>query len=452
MGVLLSGLVLSIYHTCGTEAKSRAREAGPARLCYNRGRMVTRVKRTLLTIVLLAASLLDPAGARAQLVLGQYEDEAPLGSWNVFGAPSAASLGMGGVQCARAWDVTASLVNPALLSTLPRASASVSLSYAGASLFRFSLVNTGVVQSTGNPTVAVLGVDSAGLAARRGPWAFACLVAATESYGRPTIAVGGDGYDLSFDQTGHLRVWHAGLARRVGAGLSLGVGLNYAAGRLDRMVVETYADSSRVVTITDDKSERFRDVFVNAGVAWESSRRLTAAVTVRSPGLKKGPARSLLRYEVPAEGTDIRIEAEATNSYRQPWTVGAGLSYRVTDAWSLAADALYFGWSRYAVTYYEEPLSRPFRDTLRAGAGVEYLAPTSLFKRSARIPFRLGFFYDPQPMTDLRSSYLGLTFGTGLALGRLAADLSGSFGRESGSGRALKSGKIVLSLRYFAKD
>jgi len=147
--------------------------------------MVTWVKKTLVPIVLSAAFLLYPAGASAQLVLGQYEDEAPLGTWNILGAPSAASLGMGGGQCARAWDVTASLVNPALLLTLPRASASVSFSYAGASLFRFSLVNTGVVQSTGNPTVAVIGVDSAGLAARHGPWAFACLVAAPESYGRP---------------------------------------------------------------------------------------------------------------------------------------------------------------------------------------------------------------------------------------------------------------------------
>jgi len=265
-------------------------------------------------------------------------------------------------------------------------------------------------------------------------------------------SVGGGGYDLSFDQTGRLRVWHAGLARRLGSGLSLGVGLNYAAGRLDRTIVETYADSLRVVTITDDKSERFRAVFVNAGVTWEATRRLTAAVTVRSSGLKKGPARSLLRYEVPLEGTDIRIEAEATNAYRQPWTVGAGLSYRITETWSLAADAVYFGWSRYAVTSFEEPLSRPFRDTLRAGAGVEYLARTSLFKRPARIPFRAGFFIDPQPMTAVRSSYVGLTFGTGLALGRLAADLSGSFGRESGSGRSLKSGRIVLSLRYIARD
>jgi hypothetical protein len=413
--------------------------------------MKTRVKQTLLPIALMAGCLLCPAAASAQLVLGQYEDEAPLGTWNVLGAPSARSIGMGGAQCALAGDGSASLVNPALLLKLRRLSASVSFSYAAASLFRFSLVNTGVIQSRGNPSAAVIGVDAGGLAVQRGDWAFACLVTAPESYARPAIAVNDAGYGLSFDQAGHLRVWHAGLARRLGAGVALGLGLNYATGRLDRTMVEIYADSLRVVTITDDKSERFSGVFLNGGVTWEA-RDLTAAVIVRSPYLKRGPARSLIRYEVPAEGTDIRIEAEATNAYRQPWLVGAGVSYRATEAWSLVADAVFFAWSRYAVTFFDEPLSRPFRDTLRLGAGVEYLAPARLFKRSARIPFRLGLYRDPQPMTALRSSYHGLTFGTGLAIGAWSVDISGSFGLESGSGRSLKSGKVVLSVRYVAKE
>ncbi len=410
------------------------------------------MKRTFFPFALLAGCLFFRGAASAQLVLGQYEDEAPLGTWNIFGAPSAASIGLGGAQFARAWDGSASLANPALLPSLPRLSGFLTGSYAAASLFKYSLVNTGVVESIGNPTVGVTGVDGGGVAAHFGPWALAVVAAAPESYGRPSIAVGNGGYQLTFNQTGYLRVFHAGIARRLPAGWSLGLGLNYATGRLDRTTVERSAGLASLVTITDAKAERIHGFYVNAGLAWEATRRLTAALVVRSPYVKKGTGDSLLRYQASPEGTDIRIAAEAANTYRQPWVFGAGLSYRLSTAWSLAADAAYYGWSRYSVTYFDERLERPFRNVLKAAAGIEYLAPAGMYGRSARIPFRLGFSADPQPMTTVHSSYLALTFGTGLELRKLAVDISGSFGREKGSGHSLKSGKIVLSVRYIFQE
>jgi hypothetical protein len=407
------------------------------------------VKRTLVAFAVLLCGLLVPGLLRAQLILGQYEDEAPLGSWNVFGAPTAAAVGLGGAQFARASDGSVALTNPALLLTLPRLSASVSGSYALASMYTYSLVNTGVLASVGNLYAGVFGADYGGLAVHTGAWAFSLGAAVIEGYGRPRIAFSDAGYELTLDQTGYLRVFHGGIARRLPAGLSVGFGLSYATGRLDRTIVETTADILRVVTITDDKSESFRGIFFNGGLAWEATKRLTAALAVRSPYVKKGAGRSLLHYQVPGEGTDIRIDAEAANTYRQPWVLGAGVSYRFSDAWSLAADAAWYGWSRYRVTYFDEPLERPFRNVVRAGGGIEFLAPASMFGRSARIPFRLGFLIDPQPMTTVHSSYGALTFGTGLHLGALALDLSAGFGREQGSGRSLVSRKVVLSVRYF---
>lgn len=406
------------------------------------------MKRALWPAAIIAACLLAPAAASAQLALGQYEDEAPLGTWNILGPLSAPSLGLGTAAFARAWDGSASLVNPALLATLPRLTASVSGSYAAAAMFRFSLVNTGVVSSTGNPAAGVLGADGGALAVRRGDWAFAVVVSAPESYARPAVDVGEGGYELTFEQDGYLRVWHAGIARRLPAGLTAGLGMNYAAGRLDRTVIERYADGARVVTITDDKSERPAGFFLNGGLAWESAGGLTAALAVRTPYVRKGPAQSHLRYEVPSAGTDIRIDAEATNAYRQPWMVGAGLALRLSEAWSLAADAAYFGWARYRVTVFDEPLARPFRNIVRAGAGVEYLAPARMYGSAARIPFRLGFLVDPQPVTSVRSTYFALTFGTGLELKALAVGVSACLGQERGSGRSLKSGRIAVSVRY----
>lgn len=410
------------------------------------------MKRGLLPAAILAGCLLVCGPASAQLVLGQYEDEAPLGSWNIFGVPPATAVGLGGAVLARAWDPSVSLANPALLTSLPRLSGSISASYGGASLLKYALVNTGVVESIGTPSAALFGVDGGGVAWRAGPWAVAAVVAAPESYARPGIAVGAGGYQLNFSQTGYLRVFHAAVARRLPAGFSLGIGLNYAAGRLDRSTVERTVSPGATVTITDEKSERYRGFFVNAGLSWQATARLAFGLVARSPYLKKGPAASLLRYEVPQTSTDIRIEADAVNSYRQPWVIGAGLSYRFSAAWSLAFDADHFGWSRYAVTFFDEPRERSFRNVVRAGGGVEYLAPVRVSGRPARIPFRLGFFIDPQPVTTVRTAYAGLSFGTGLELKSVAADLSASFGREHGSGDSLRTAKIVLTVRYIFRD
>jgi hypothetical protein len=416
--------------------------------------METGVKRALLsTVALVAACLLVCGSASAQLVLGQYEDEAPLGTWNIFGAPSAPSVGLGGLLLAHAWDSSVSLTNPALLPTLPRLSISLTASYSISSLFRFSLVNTGVVSSNGNLSVGLSGIDHAGLAFRSGKWAIALAAAVPENYGRPLVDIESSSYKLTLDQTGYLRLFHAAIARRLPAGLSLGLGINLVTGSLVRTTVDQSFDLLRTVTITDDKRESYRGLYLNGGLAWEASGHLTAALVVRSPYLKKGKGQSVLRYEVTPEGTDILIDAEATNEYRQPWVFGAGCFYKLSGSWGLTADLAWFGWSRYEVTYFDEPLIRSFRNVVRAGAGVEYLAPAArMYGRSARIPFRLGFSFDPQPMIEPRSSYLAITTGTGLRWRRLAVDLSGSVGWENGSGHSLKARKIALSVSYVLSE
>lgn len=408
--------------------------------------------RAFLPVAILAGCLLAARPASAQLVMGQYEDEAPLVSWNMFGVPSAPSLGLGGAQFARGWDGSASLANPALLGRLPRLTISLSASFSTASMFKYSLVNTGVVTSKGNLAAGVFGVDSGAAAFHFGKWAFGLSAAVPESYGRPPIVAssgsGGSSYRLALDQTGYLRIFHAGIARRLPAGLAIGLGLNWATGQLSRTTVEETVDAGRTVTITDDKDESYRGFFVNGGIAWEASERLSLGLVFRSAYIKRAKGLSALRYEVPEAGTDILIEAEATNAYRQPWVFGAGCSFRLLRALRLDADLAWFGWSGYNVTYFDEPLLRTFRDVVRAGAGVEYLAPARMYGKSVSIPFRIGLSYDPQPMSAPRSAYYALTLGTGLRLRALAVDISGYYGRETGSGDSLKTGKIVLTVRY----
>lgn len=412
-------------------------------------------RRSILPAALLAGLLLAYGPLAAQLVMGQYEDEAPLGTWNVLGSPSAPSIGLG-VVFARLSDASISFSNPALLASLPRVSACLSASYAAATLNRFSLVNTGVVSTSGDPGVGVIAIDHGAVALRTGEWGFALGVAAPESYARPAIvADSGDSppsYVLRFDQTGTFRIFHGAVSRRLFKGWSIGLGLNLASASLTRATVERTEAPTRTVIIADEKTESLRGLFLNGGIAWEATERLTASLVFRSSYTKRGDGVSLYRYEVPEAGTDIRIEGEGAVVYRQPWVIGAGCDYRLSETWSLVAELAWFGWSAYRVTYFEEPLSRPFRDVVRAGAGAEYLARVAFFGADVRLPLRLGVSYDPQPMSEPRSAYLALTLGTGLRWRALAIDVGGWLGRESGSGDALRSAKIVLSVRYILDE
>jgi opacity protein-like surface antigen len=412
--------------------------------------MEKRVPRFLLRICVPALVLLACHPAAAQLVVGQYEDEAPLRTWNTFGIPSAPSIGLGGTQFARASDSSVSLVNPALLVSLPRYSVTLTGSWAWASMFKYSLVNTGVVSSPGNLTAGSLGVEFGGLSLRAGSWAFSASAGILENYGRPGISLQDPSltYSLDMSQSGFLRDYHFAAARRIGPNFSAGLGITYVTGRRRRSILETSAVQFGRVTITDDKSENENGVFLNGGIAWEPTGRLTAALVFRSSYIQKADARSSLRYEAPTGDTDIQIDAAARNEYRQPWIFGAGVSYRFSDAWAMAADLAYFGWSRYSATFFDEPLDRQFRDVLKAGAGVEYLATATLFGRPGRVPVRLGLSYDPQPMTGPRSAYVSVSLGAGLQVSSIAIDLSGSVGRESGSGNSLTAGKIALTFTY----
>lgn len=413
--------------------------------------MVTGTRRTLLPAALLAGCLAVASPLSAQLVLGQYEDEAPLGSWNIFGSPSAPSIGLG-VVFARLSDASISFSNPALLASLPRVSACLSASYAATTLNRFSLVNTGVVSTSGNPGVGVIAIDHGAVALRTGEWAFALGVAAPESCARPAIVADSGGsspsYELRFDQTGTFRIFHGAVSRRLFKGWSVGLGLNLARGSITRTTVERTESPARTVIITDEKTEGLRGLFLNGGIAWEASERLTASLVFRSSYTKRGDGVSLYRYEVPEAGTDIRIDGEGAVEYRQPWVVGAGCAYELSDAWSFAAELAWFGWSAYRVTSFDEPLGRTFRDIVRAGAGAEYLARVALFGADVRLPLRLGVSYDPQPMSEPRSAYLAVTLGTGLRWRTLAIDVGGWLGRERGSGDRLRSAKIIVSVRY----
>ena len=212
-----------------------------------------------------------PETSRAQLVMGQYEDEAPLRTWNTFGFTTAPSLAMGETQFTLASDSSTSLSNPALLTDLPKITLTLNSSVETASMFKFSIVNTGVFLTEGNSSLSYLSLDFAGASFRLKNWAFSFSVALLEYYPRPLIdfqySAMFDAYTLNFDQDGVLKNINFSVARRLFGKISLGIGLNYAFGYLEKEIQEEWV--SQNFSITDRKSHEFKGFYINGGLVWD---------------------------------------------------------------------------------------------------------------------------------------------------------------------------------------
>ncbi|HEX2695945.1 MAG TPA: hypothetical protein VHP61_09335, partial [Acidobacteriota bacterium] len=347
-----------------------------------------------------------------QLVMGQYEDEAPLASWNTLGIALAPSLACGGTGIAAAWDASAVLVNPALACALPRFTATVSASYLSASLMRYSVLNTGVLSTPGPLTDRSTGVDFGGLAVRLGNWAFAASADLAENYGRPLLeyraeAQGVPVYTIRVEQAGWLRSFNLTAARTISRRLAAGLGFAVLRGKLERTIGETFAADG--VLIDDGRRQTFSGFCWNAGLTYAFSARVSGGLVFRAPFVKRASSRSLLEYRVPAAGTDVAISADEQDRYEQPWVAGAGISWGPAENLRIVSDLRFFKWSSYRASYFGERKERDFRDVWTAAAGVEYVGSYRLFGRNVRSPLRVGVAVDPQPMKTLNSSYFYLT-------------------------------------------
>lgn len=399
--------------------------------------------------LLLLALLAMPTRSPAQLVLGQYEDEAPLRSWNTFGLAAASSLGRGETQLALAEDCSAALGNPALLPSLPKFSVCLNGSYSYASLFRYSIVNTGVLVTEKNPTVGLFALDFAGISYSFKGWAVALTAALIESYDRPGVSAQYDFqglpyYSLSFEQSGFLRNFNLAVARKIGRTIQVGLGFNFVRGELSREVIDE--DFEAGITIDHLVDQKLSGFYLNAGLLARLSERLDLGLVFRTAYDKKAESRSRLRYRAPRGGTDILIEAASDDRYHQPWAAGLGVGYSVSAKFRMLGDLTFFPWSKYRAEFFGEDERRDFRNTFRAGGGGEYSLAVRLFGHDAAIPLRLGISYDLQPMRNPGSAYTNVSLGTGIRWRMISLDIGGQFGRESGSDHSLKILRIGSSL------
>lgn len=406
-----------------------------------------RIRRSGLYVIFSLVLAFLPKVSFSQII-GQYEDEAPLRTWNSFGLQTAPSLAMGETQFTASTDSAASLSNPALLTALPRITFTLNSSINSASLFKYSVINTGPFYSEGNSILSVLSFDFVGVSMRLKNWTFALSMALLESYARPSASVSYSNYMFTLEQSGNLKNINFSVARKVLNKLSVGIGLNYAFGYLEKEYEKEFITPS--YTLSDRKYHEFQSFYVNGGLVLDVTKSLKVAAVFRTPFVKNSDSESLYRFYSPVTDTDIRTEALANSEYKQPFVAGLGVSFQYSPKLRATSDFTFYRWSRYSIIYFGEEgeQERNFKDVIKIGAGLEYMTTLMLFGDGINVPLRAGFSYDPQPMVQPNSSYTYFTFGTGLHWGKLSFDAGMLLGEERGSGNSLSAKKVTLSLSF----
>ncbi|HEX9902476.1 MAG TPA: hypothetical protein VGB72_06405 [Acidobacteriota bacterium] len=396
-------------------------------------------------IIILALAFLTawlPRPGLAQMALGQYEEEAPVRTWNIFGPQGAAGLGLGETSFIQAADASVLFTNPALLTRLPRLAVSISGSLQSASFFRYGPVNTGPVYTDGNAGLNMAAADFAALTVKVWGWRVGLGLALSEIYDRPPVEARSTQYAylFSFKQAGYLRILNFSLGREVAAGFSLGLGFNLVSGRWEWNLTDAWSG----VSISDARTRSFKGYFFNGGLHWQASAEISLAAAFRAPYQRRASSRSNLRYS--AQAADILIQADGEDIFRQPLVLGLGLDWRICDNFRLAGQVAYWNWSSYKASLFGEELTRDFRDVWKAGLGLEYMGWFRLFGQDFDLPTRIGLVYDPQPMKLPRSSYLNFSLGFGFRWKGIQLDMGTIIGAEKGSGWHLTTNQIALTL------
>ncbi len=417
-------------------------------------KMKLRMKKThffLLWMIIFSLLIFLPRPSLSQLVLGQYEDEAPLQTWNTFGITTAASLSRGGTSFTLSESSAVSFSNPALLVKLPKFTLSFSGSYRTTLLNKYGIVNTGPLYSSQNSAYGLYTGDFAGISLNIRGWAFSFSVGVWENYSRPEVnsdfRFGSQiFYSIKYIQTGTLFNYNFSLAKNLTNGIALGLGLNLIRGTYEKNIEERWTQANQ--TISDNKANDFHGFFVNGGIVFDISENFTAAAVVRSPYKKNADSESLYRFIDSNFGTDIQIDSSDISIYHQPLLIGLGLQSNILRNLTIAADASFFNWSNYEVNYFGETLRRDFKDVIRINAGLEYSNEYPLFNTILDVPLRLGVIYDPQPMKNPNSYYFCYTLGAGFRYRNLHLDVGFISGKEYGSGFDLAFKRILLTFNY----
>ncbi len=350
-----------------------------------------------------------------------------VGTLQTFGSAQVNAMGGAGTGL-RSFNYT-NFENPAAWSDQVLTRAAVGLSYENIAITdaqdntsRLSAGNLNAVQFSFPILERRLGV---GLAFQ--PYTRAGYRVVEEGYLTPDPTVA-DSVRFLIDHEGRggLQQVMAGLGFRVHPNVSIGANVSVIFGIIEDARRTSFPASGNLYSETDlVAATRLAGVTGRLGVlvsptsVFRDRDVLTIGATFTLPATLHGSRVRTLGASLDADTLGLRQKG----SVNLPLGAGLGVSYRLDNRWTFAADAQYQPWSGFESDFgfpgYTPGGESGFTDRLRAGGGVELLPAGSdlLAPFLQRVIYRLGFYYDqlyvsPAPGTDIRA--LAVTGGLSL--------------------------------------
>ncbi|HLO65798.1 MAG TPA: hypothetical protein VK188_02190 [Holophaga sp.] len=267
---------------------------------------------------------------------------------------------------------------------------------------------------------------------------------AIRSYSAPP-ADGGAPQTVNQDifQTGGIDLYSAALGLELNSRLLLGASVNFWRGRWDfSSASEKQVEGTPVFDSILAQRNQFRGVNVNLGLIWRS-RFVNLGLVYRTPFTAVYTFENYLTQPDPATGLIVTTHGARTPfELRWPETLGWGVGVHPVPQLLLTADWSRTPWSQATFArqgtdydnrnYFDLAVDTATPTVTTFHTGAEWLA--FLGERTV-IPFRAGWFREPQPMVDSRTGtqrvVYGWTAGLGFKRGPITVDAAYRQSRSS---------------------
>lgn len=233
--------------------------------------------------------------------------------------------------------------------------------------------------------------------------------------------------DLGIPLKSHIAVisLSPSVAYQVNEKLSLGFNLNFYRGIID---IETEMEGFGPLSAEESGSA----ISASLGLMYRPTERLGIGFTVRAPAKMTLSGKTSILQTIPGFG-QLKLNLDSETSFRLPWDLEAGFSYRLTENFVFSAGAQYTMWSvldEVEKTIKDVPMigdireaeALNFEDILILHAGFEYVIPGGIALRGGIGYDRSASPADTLSVRNIDVDKLSLLGGIGYKTGNTQID------------------------------
>lgn len=379
-----------------------------------------------------------------------HREESPAISWNGAQLFDARMTSAGGISL-MASKSHAGAINPALIPANRETRFGFSFNIASYEAYQYWGVNQGVIRKPDGTNDLDFHVGGLTFSFPVKNFRFLAGWYLSNLLKHPHFAYYERYWGYSGDFSGIENAYFLASAFKLGNAVDIGIKLDIRSGNRHVMVTEEYSGSP--IQIQQQEDHKLTYLVSSVGAAFEISPSWKIGAVLVYPFNEKVKRTLIRSFE--SNYTEISDSQNCTDTLYRPVKARIGASLtpfnnansssdkRIT----IAAEAMYVFWSKYQYIFFSETLPRNLRNTMVLALGMEY----GTDETNRDLSFRLGYRFDPQPVTDPRMTLHALTGGIGIRFGKIITDFGCSFYFGSSGGVSQRhfvlNGTISIDLK-----